>query len=80
MVMASAKRIETMYVLRFPVWLPEACAFPRYAALLSGWYSPKQLYKRMGIFEQTSAIASMFSGYLQAALDTGLDGKLGLPG
>ncbi|KAI1870651.1 uncharacterized protein JN550_005194 [Neoarthrinium moseri] len=80
MAMAATKRIETMYVLRFLVGLLEACAFPGYAALLGGWYGPKQLSKRMAIFEQTSAIASMFSGYLQAALYTGMNGKLGLAG
>ncbi|KAI0010795.1 major facilitator superfamily domain-containing protein [Xylariaceae sp. FL0662B] len=80
MVMAAAKNIETMYALRFLVGLLEACAFPGYAALLGGWYGPTQLSKRVAIFEQTSAIAAMFSGYLQAALYTGLNGKLGLSG
>jgi MFS transporter, ACS family, pantothenate transporter len=67
-------------VLRFLVGLLEACAFPGYAALLGGWYGRKQLSKRMAIFEQTSAIAAMFSGYLQAALYAGMNGKLGLSG
>lgn len=34
----------------------------------------------MAIFEQTSGIASMFSGYLQAALYKGLGGRHGLAG
>ena len=34
----------------------------------------------MAFFEQTSAIASMFSGYLQAALYKGLNGHNGLAG
>lgn len=80
MVMSSARNVQTLYVLRFFVGLLEACAFPGYAALLGGWYGPKQLSKRMAIFEQTSAIASMFSGYLQAGLYTGMNGKLGLAG
>ncbi|ETS86245.1 hypothetical protein PFICI_00073 [Pestalotiopsis fici W106-1] len=80
MIMAATRNIQTMYALRFLVGLLEACAFPGYAALLGGWYGPKQLSKRMAIFEQTSAIASMFSGYLQAALYSGMNGKLGLAG
>jgi ACS family pantothenate transporter-like MFS transporter len=80
MVMASAKNVETLYILRFFIGLLEACAFPGYAALLGGWYGPTQLSKRMAIFEQTSAIASMFSGYLQAGLYTGMNGRLGLAG
>lgn len=80
MVMASAKNVQTMYVLRFLIGLFEACSFPGYAALLGSWYGPTQLSKRVAIFEQTSAIASMFSGYLQAGLYSGLDGRLGLAG
>ncbi|KAJ4242840.1 hypothetical protein NW757_011735 [Fusarium falciforme] len=80
MAMASAKNVETLYALRFFVGLLEACAFPGYAALLGGWYGPRELTKRMAIFEQTSGIASMFSGYLQAALYKGLGGRHGLAG
>ncbi|KAM5355066.1 hypothetical protein ACJ41O_001712 [Fusarium nematophilum] len=80
MAMAAAKDVETLYALRFFVGLLEACAFPGYAALLGGWYGPRELTKRMALFEQTSAIASMFSGYLQAALYKGLGGRHGLAG
>ncbi|KAK7432997.1 hypothetical protein QQZ08_000468 [Neonectria magnoliae] len=80
MAMAAAKDVQTLYALRFFVGLLEACAFPGYAALLGGWYGPRELTKRMAIFEQTSAIASMFSGYLQAALYKGLGGRHGLAG
>ncbi|KAF5012750.1 hypothetical protein FDECE_1170 [Fusarium decemcellulare] len=80
MAMAAAKNVETLYALRFFVGLLEACAFPGYAALLGGWYGPRELTKRMAIFEQTSGIASMFSGYLQAALYKGLGGRHGLAG
>uniref|UniRef100_A0A8H7N0L7 Major facilitator superfamily (MFS) profile domain-containing protein n=1 Tax=Bionectria ochroleuca TaxID=29856 RepID=A0A8H7N0L7_BIOOC len=80
MAMAGAKNVETLYVLRFFCGLFEACAFPGYAALLGGWYGPQELTKRVAIFEQTSAIASMFSGYLQAALYQGLNGHNGLAG
>lgn len=60
--------------------LLESCSFPGYAALLGSWYGPTQLAKRVALFEQSSAIASMFSGYLQAALYTGMNGKSGLKG
>ncbi|KAL1853197.1 hypothetical protein VTK73DRAFT_9057 [Phialemonium thermophilum] len=80
MAMAGAQNVKTLYVLRFFVGLLEACSFPGYAALLGGWYGPRELGKRVAIFEQTSAIASMFSGYLQAALYRGMNGKHGLAG
>lgn len=80
MLMASATNVRTLYALRFFVGLAESCAFPGYAALLGGWYGPHQLSKRVAIFEQTSGIASMFSGYLQAGLYKGMNGQLGLKG
>ncbi|KAF4126628.1 MFS transporter, ACS family, pantothenate transporter [Geosmithia morbida] len=80
MIMASAKNVETLYALRFFIGLLEAAAFPGYASLLGGWYGPRELNKRMAIFEQTSGIAAMFSGYLQAGLYKSLAGRNGLAG
>ncbi|KAL1897953.1 hypothetical protein Sste5346_003805 [Sporothrix stenoceras] len=80
MAMAAVKDIKQLYVLRFFVGLFEACSFPGYAALLGGWYGPKELTKRMAIFEQSSAIASMFSGYIQAGLYKSMNGVHGLAG
>ncbi|EXJ77142.1 hypothetical protein A1O3_10300 [Capronia epimyces CBS 606.96] len=80
MAMAAAKNTKTLYALRFFVGLLESCSFPGYSALLGGWYGPGELTKRVAIFEQTTAIASMFSGYLQAALYKSMNGKHGLAG
>ncbi|KAL2798663.1 major facilitator superfamily domain-containing protein [Aspergillus keveii] len=73
-------RKYSLYALRFLIGLLESCSFPGYAALLGSWYGPTQLAKRVALFEQSSAIASIFSGYLQAALFTGMNGKAGLKG
>ncbi|KXT17051.1 hypothetical protein AC579_4323 [Pseudocercospora musae] len=78
--MGLAKNVETLYALRFLVGFAEACVFPGFAAMLGGWYGPTQLAKRAALFEQSSAIGNMFSGYLQAALHTGMNGKAGLKG
>ncbi|KAK4609248.1 MFS transporter PfmaC [Fulvia fulva] len=78
--MGFAKNVETLYVLRFFVGFAEACCFPGFAALLGGWYGPMELGKRAGLFEQSSAIGEMVSGYLQAALYTGLNGTAGKAG
>ncbi|KAK4499155.1 hypothetical protein PRZ48_009667 [Zasmidium cellare] len=78
--MAFAKNVETLYALRFLIGFAEACVFPGFAALLGGWYGPMQLAKRAAIFEQSSAVGNMFSGYLQAALYEGMDGVHGLRG
>ncbi|KAI8266331.1 hypothetical protein K4K58_010108 [Colletotrichum sp. SAR11_239] len=80
MVMASAKNVETLYALRFCIGLLESCSFPGFASILGSWYGKSQLAKRMALFEQTAAIAGMFSGYLQAGLYTGMNGTAGLSG
>jgi ACS family pantothenate transporter-like MFS transporter len=69
-----------LYALRFFIGLLESCSFPGYSALLGSWYSQGQLGKRVAFFEQASAISSVFSGYLQAALYKGLNGRGGLAG
>jgi ACS family pantothenate transporter-like MFS transporter len=47
--------------------------------LLGNWYQPAELGKRACIFQASSSAAQMFSGYLQAALYSGMNGKGGLP-
>ncbi|CCF38162.1 pantothenate transporter [Colletotrichum higginsianum] len=79
-VMASAKNVETLCTLRFFIGLLESCSFPGFASILGSWYGKTQLAKRMALFEQTAAIAGIFSGYLQAGLYTGMNGTAGLSG
>ena len=69
-----------MYALRFFIGLFESCAFPGYIAILGSWYGPQELTKRTAILLEIESIASMFSGYLQAGLYNGLNGKHGLAG
>ncbi|KAE9377496.1 MFS general substrate transporter [Stipitochalara longipes BDJ] len=77
---AGAKKYQTLYILRFFIGFFESCSFPGYAALLGSWYAQGQLGKRIGLFEQAGALSSMFAGYLQAALYSGLNHKGGLAG
>lgn len=76
--MAGAKDTKTLYVLRFFVGLLEASAYPGIITLLGNWYTPMELGKRACIFQASSSAAQMFSGYLQAALYSGMDGHSGL--
>ncbi|KAK1522574.1 DszA family Xenobiotic compound monooxygenase [Colletotrichum costaricense] len=48
--------------------------------IMGSWYTPRELSKRISIFYSASYAASMFSGYLQAAIYRGLNGAGGLPG
>ncbi|RTE84233.1 hypothetical protein BHE90_001316 [Fusarium euwallaceae] len=78
MAMAAAKNVETPYVLRFFIGLLEASAYPGILTLLGNWYTPQELGKRSCIFISSAFVSQMFSGYLQAALYSGMDGKHGL--
>lgn len=76
--MAGAKNVKTMYVLRFFSGFLEASAYPGIMTLLGNWYTPMELGKRACIFQASSSAAQMFSGYLQAALYKGMNGRSGL--
>ncbi|KAK5166968.1 uncharacterized protein LTR77_007697 [Saxophila tyrrhenica] len=76
--MAGAQNTNTILVLRFFIGLLEASAFPGILTLLGNWYTPAELGKRSVIFISTSSAGSMFSGYLQAGLYSGMDGVQGL--
>ncbi|KAK9773069.1 putative Major facilitator superfamily (MFS) profile domain-containing protein [Seiridium cardinale] len=76
--MAGGKNMPTMYALRFVSGLLEASAYPGIMTLLGNWYTPMELGKRACIFQASSSAAQMFSGYLQAALYSGMNGRAGL--
>lgn len=80
MCMAAAPNIKTMYAIRFLVGLCEASAYPGMMTLLGNWYTPQELGKRSVIFQQSSAAAQMFSGFLQAGIYNGMNGTDGLKG
>jgi ACS family pantothenate transporter-like MFS transporter len=48
--------------------------------LISSWYTKEERGKRVSLFYCTAALASMFSGYLQAGAYSGLDGVAGRQG
>lgn len=76
--MAGAKNVETLYALRFFIGFLEASSYPGVMTLLGNWYTPQELGKRACIFQASSSAAQMFSGYLQAALYSGMNGRAGL--
>lgn len=78
MALAAAKDARTIFALRFFIGLFEASAYPGIITLLGNWYTPQELAKRSAIFQASSSAANMFSGYLQAALYSGMNGRAGL--
>ena len=74
----SQHGIHVIYALRFLIGLFESTSYAGLIGLLGSWYTPLELGKRAGIFQISSSVSNMFSGYLQAALHKGMDGRLGL--
>ncbi|KAH7350082.1 permease of the major facilitator superfamily [Plectosphaerella cucumerina] len=66
------------YVMRFFIGFWESSAWPGIHYLLGAWYLKSEIGRRSALFVISSILGQMFSGYLQAALFSGMDGKLGL--
>ncbi|KAK7224328.1 hypothetical protein V2G26_012331 [Clonostachys chloroleuca] len=77
---AAVKTSHQLYACRFFVGLAEGTFYPAVHTVLGAWYTKQELAKRSCIFFATAFIGSMFSGYLQAALHTGMNGVHGLSG
>ncbi|KAH7129081.1 major facilitator superfamily transporter [Dactylonectria macrodidyma] len=77
---AAVKNYKHIYALRLLLGLAESPFYVGAMTLLGSWYTPKELATRATIFYSASFAAQMFSGYLQAAVYTGLDGVHRLPG
>ncbi|KAF9884737.1 hypothetical protein FE257_001299 [Aspergillus nanangensis] len=67
------------YVLRFFIGLAESTFYPGMQYIIGSWYRKDELAKRSCIFHTSSAIGSMFSGYLMAAVYK-LEGRGGFRG
>ncbi|KAF2846234.1 major facilitator superfamily transporter [Plenodomus tracheiphilus IPT5] len=78
--LAEAKTSNHVIVIRFFIGLAESAFYPAAHTVLGAWYKPSELGKRACIFHASSAVAAMFSGYLQAAVYKGLNGVHGYAG
>ncbi|KAL3417364.1 major facilitator superfamily transporter [Phlyctema vagabunda] len=77
---AAVKTPQQLYACRFLVGFAEGTFYPAVHTILGGWYTKRELAKRASIFFATAFVGSMFSGYLQAALHSGMNGTAGLAG
>lgn len=59
---------------------PRSGFYPGIHYLLGSWYTPRELGKRAMIFWLAGAMGQLFSGFLQAAAYTGLNGVHGRAG
>ncbi|KAI8931058.1 hypothetical protein NX059_012069 [Plenodomus lindquistii] len=78
--LVSAKTSNHVIAIRFLIGLWESAFYPAAHTVLGAWYKPSELGKRASIFHASSAVAAMFSGYLQAAVYKGLNGVHGYAG
>lgn len=65
---SRANSATALYALRFFVGLAESTFYPGMQYIIGSWYRKDELAKRACIFHTSSAIATMFSGYLMAAV------------
>ncbi|ETI29232.1 hypothetical protein G647_01685 [Cladophialophora carrionii CBS 160.54] len=77
--LTACKTAKQIYVVRFFVGLFESALYPGMIYIIGSWYRSDELAKRTCIFQVTSAVGTMFSGYLMAAVYH-LDGQSGLHG
>lgn len=68
LVMSRADTAGQIYVIRFFVGLAESSFYPGMQYLIGSWYRKDELAKRSCIFHTSSALGSMFSGYLMAGV------------
>jgi MFS transporter, ACS family, pantothenate transporter len=69
-----------MYALRAILAIFETGHYSAVVYLCGAWYQKGELARRLAIINITTAIGPMFSGYLQAAAYTGLNGVHGKAG
>ncbi|RAK99928.1 putative FAD dependent oxidoreductase [Aspergillus ibericus CBS 121593] len=78
-ILSRSTNATHFYVLRFFIGLAESSFYPGMQYIIGSWYRKDELAKRSCIFHTSSGIASMFSGYLMAAVYN-LGGRGGLKG
>ncbi|KAK9386876.1 major facilitator superfamily domain-containing protein [Lipomyces mesembrius] len=80
MLQCRATSAKYIYVCRFLQGFAESICFPTMMMIIGSWYKPEEIAKRVVIWDMTGSIAAMFSGYLQAAIYTNLNGVGGFAG
>ncbi|GAA5989026.1 hypothetical protein JCM10908_006277 [Rhodotorula pacifica] len=79
-VSAAVTKVEHLYVIKFFQGMAEASTFVGAHYILGAWYKPEEIGRRAAIFSIAGQAATLFSGPLQTALYTHLDGRNGLEG
>jgi MFS transporter, ACS family, pantothenate transporter len=77
---AAARHPQDIMAIRFFQGLAESSTFVGTHYILGSWYTERELGKRSGIFTSSGLAGTMFSGFLQTAIYSGLNSHSGLAG
>ncbi|WVQ81059.1 hypothetical protein IAT38_003166 [Cryptococcus sp. DSM 104549] len=77
---SGVKNTSQLYAVRFFVGLFEAGHFPAVMYVCSSYYKPHELARRNTLIQIFVSVGPLFSGFLMAAVYSGLDGAQGWPG
>ncbi|OOO12208.1 major facilitator superfamily MFS_1 [Aspergillus oryzae] len=77
---SSVQSYRSLYAIRFLVGLFESGFYPGIHYLLGSWYTPREIGKRAMVFWLAGSIGTLFSGFLQSAAYTNLNGVHGHAG
>ncbi|EFX04399.1 major facilitator superfamily transporter [Grosmannia clavigera kw1407] len=77
---SAVKSYRALYALRFLVGIFESGFYPGIHYMLGSWYTPQEIGKRAMIFWLAGSMGQLFSGFLQAAAYSNLDGVAGRSG
>ncbi|KAH8924695.1 putative pantothenate transporter [Atractiella rhizophila] len=79
-VQSKVTDVRQLYAIRTLVGVFEAPTFAGTHFVFGSWYKKEELFKRAGTWFICNSMGSMFSGYLQSAAYTNLNGTGGLEG
>lgn len=71
--------VKGIYALRFLIGAAQTICYPVFAMVISSWYKPSEMAKRMLIYDGSWAIASICSGYIMAGIYATMNGLQGVP-
>ncbi|WOO79834.1 Pantothenate transporter FEN2 [Vanrija pseudolonga] len=77
---AAIKNTNHLYAVRFIVGLFEAGHFPAVMYVCSSYYKPHELARRNTLIQICTQVGPLFSGFLMAAIYSGLNNRLGMAG
>ncbi|KAJ3728986.1 major facilitator superfamily domain-containing protein [Lentinula guzmanii] len=77
---SAVTNVQQLYAIRFFQGMAESSTFVGTHYILGSWYKPGELGKRSGIFTSSGLAGTLFSGVLQGAVYSNLNGVSGRSG